>query len=429
MRQLRWIGIVAILISLSVFVAACGGDDDDDDDDVTSADDDDSDGDDDVADDDDDDTSTDDDTTGDDDTASDDDVAPFVEPDEHGPYEVGVRTIYLTDESRYYEDDERARVLPLEIWYPTDEDDGQINTAPDMVGDLPDWALTALELAYQDRFDDLWSLETSAWRDAEISEDQPADGFPVILFSHGLTAIRFQNYTLCEHLASHGFVVVAPDHYGNAIFTNFPGGFKFFDALSFATSYIDRPKDVDFIRERLIDFDDDASSDWYGKLNMEIFGVTGHSYGGMTSLQIGAYRDYAQAIAPLTPGWIGPLPEDFRTPTLLLQSDNDSILPGNMNTTIKEKFDESTMDFKVYIQLQNAGHYAPSDACALFPPFMLTPSVGCDGSQIDPALSNAIVSAYVTAFFKSALLGDTRYDDYLGANHYPDDMEYSATLP
>jgi predicted dienelactone hydrolase len=36
--------------------------------------------------------------------------------------------------------------------------------------------------------------------------------------------VRFQSYFLCEHLASHGFVVVAPDHIGNTtIDLVFPG--------------------------------------------------------------------------------------------------------------------------------------------------------------------------------------------------------------
>jgi len=46
----------------------------------------------------------------------------------------------------------------------------------------------------------------------------PAEGpFPLVLFSHGHTGYAENSAFLMEHLASHGFVVVAPDHTGNTI--------------------------------------------------------------------------------------------------------------------------------------------------------------------------------------------------------------------
>ena len=40
---------------------------------------------------------------------------------------------------------------------------------------------------------------------------------PVVAFSHGFFAIRFQSAFLMEHLARHGFVVIATDHPRNTI--------------------------------------------------------------------------------------------------------------------------------------------------------------------------------------------------------------------
>ena len=347
-------------------------------------------------------------------------------PYKRGPYAVGVTTIYLTDPDRWEMWGLRYRTLPLEIWYPSTGNGGTVNGLPDMIGALPDWGLPVLQAVYGDKFEELWSIQTSALRDAEWAPSN--EPYPVLLFSHGLTAIRFQNYTMCEHLASHGFVVVAPDHYGNAVFVNLPEeAVIFFNPLTFVTSAFDRPSDVKFIYDELQNMTMEDQDFWQPRLDLSRFAVFGHSYGGFTCLEVGPWNDFVQAIAPINPAWIDWYPPNFSKPFFLLQSAHDSIV-GITNPAVKDVFDQAASDDKLYINLLNGGHYNATDACTLLPPSLeMSPSTGCDGSQIDPARANMIVGSYLTAFFKTELVGDGRYDAYLHENHFPDDIDFFTT--
>ena len=47
---------------------------------------------------------------------------------------------------------------------------------------------------------------------------EPLDGrYPLVVFSHGSGGVRFQSYFLAEWLASHGYLVAAPDHAGDTV--------------------------------------------------------------------------------------------------------------------------------------------------------------------------------------------------------------------
>jgi hypothetical protein len=420
MRRLRIAGPATAALCLLFLLVACddgsGGADADDD----AAPDDDSD--DDAGDDSADDSGDD---SGDD---ADDDLGDlfdaYTSPDARGPYAVGVTTIYLVDESRFEAWGMRKRALPLEIWYPSTGEGGRSNALPDMVGALPPWALPLFEGVYGDDFDSLWATTTTALRDAGVLSGHGR--FPVILFSHGYMAIRFQNYTLCEHLASHGFVVVAPDHYGNAIFTNLPpDAIVLINPLTAATSYTDRNEDVAFLFEKLGEMDGEPGGAWEGRLALSKFAVTGHSYGGLTALLAGPSQPFVQAIAPLNPVWLGDFPRVFGKPFLLLQGDQDGVV-GESNAVVKGIFEESASLRKLRVNMPRGGHYSVTDACLLLPPSMRSPITGCDGSMIDTALANTISAAYVTAFFRAVLTDDARYVPYLAENHWPDDIELTT---
>ena len=48
--------------------------------------------------------------------------------------------------------------------------------------------------------------------------------YPVLIFSHGWTGVRTQNTYQAEELASHGYIVIAPDHTYGAGIVVFPDG-------------------------------------------------------------------------------------------------------------------------------------------------------------------------------------------------------------
>jgi predicted dienelactone hydrolase len=346
-------------------------------------------------------------------------------PDALGPYSVGVKTIYLADESRHEIWGDLPRSLPLEIWYPS-AGEGDVNTVETMIGEVPDWAVKAFAEVYGDGIDDLLDLETAAGRNAPILKTP--GGFPLILFSHGLSAIRFQNFTLCEHLASHGFIVVSPDHYANAIFTNIPDvKVVIFNPLSVVAGVIDRPLDVDFIYRSLQELS--INGPWVlPPMDFDRFGVTGHSYGGLTAMLVGPMYDYVDAIAAINPAFFSWYPETFNRPFLMLQSSLDEIV-GQFNEPARQAFQMAGSAHKLYLKLPRGGHYSATDACALLPP-SLTPGRGCNvPNYVTPALANELSAAYITAFFQTFVAEKPQYEPYMLENHYPEELIHKAMWP
>jgi len=345
----------------------------------------------------------------------------YYPPDAPGPYEVGVTTLYVADESRFELWGMRYRTLPLEIWYPSTGDGGRANSMQDMVGEVPAVALPVLLLLYGADFSAFWNAPTSALRDADVLDS--GGPFPVVLFSHGFMGVRFQNFTMAEHLASHGFVVVSVEHYGNAIFVNLPGPPLIpFNPLGSATVSQDRIGDVAFVFGELERMNRDSGGPWHKRLDLDRFAISGHSMGGFTSLAMGPSFDFIKAIAPLAPAWWGDFPQDFSKPFLLLQGEMDTYV-GLMNEPIRELWEEAASPRKIYVNLLHGGHYSPSDACALLPPALGFLMKECEPPVVDYHLANEVMNSYMTAFFKSALLGDDRYDEYLRENHFTDEAE------
>ncbi len=237
---------------------------------------------------------------------------PFI----RGPHPVGVRTVDLTDT-------ERDRTVPVEVWYPA--------TAEHAGRDLDETSQDAFEL-----IPGMPASPQEAVRDAGPLDEA---GFPVV-FSHGNAGHRRQTTHLCTHLASHGYVVAAPDHVGNTTL-DFMGliarGASPEDMLgSMLQSGADRPLDASRALDALVS----------GELGVRSLadgaGMTGHSFGGWTTLQTTARDDRIAAALPLAPGGgrSGELDDtraalrdmlelDWgrRVPTLMIVADEDSVLP------------------------------------------------------------------------------------------------------
>lgn len=151
-----------------------------------------------------------------------------------GPSAVG----YREEEVDYLEPGTGAeRTLRLALWYPTDATEGQ-------------------EVRYQGLFEAPGVLGAVA----------PSPGaHPVVVFSHGHQGFAENSSFLAVHLASHGWVVAAPDHTGNTTFDG-PG--------RTTEIYFQRAHDVgavlDVLPERI------PSAD------LERVVAVGHSFGGYT---------------------------------------------------------------------------------------------------------------------------------------------------
>ena len=136
-----------------------------------------------------------------------DTIAPLApELASYGTYDIGVRTLQVTDRNRpdILNTKEGAptarydRTLTLEIWYPATPLHFGIDLSP----------------STQDTFSVVPNtppLRQAAVRNAAI---QPGR-YPLVLYSHTSLGHRRQSSFLCTHLAGHGYVVAAVDHSGN----------------------------------------------------------------------------------------------------------------------------------------------------------------------------------------------------------------------
>ena len=164
-----------------------------------------------------------------------------------GPYGVG----YAVSDFRYPDPTgEGDRTLHLATWYPS-----------------PDATANA-EIRYRGAFLRSGAVEGAAWADGP---------FPVALFSHGHQGFAEASSFLMGHLASHGWLVVAPDHTGNTTF----------DSADRETPiYYQRPLDVSATLDHVLAWPE-ADADHVVAM--------GHSFGGYTLFAAAGAR-YDEAV-------------------------------------------------------------------------------------------------------------------------------------
>lgn len=176
-------------------------------------------------------------------------VAAPAATDAPGEYAVGLSRLDLRDASR------ENRRLTSDVWYPVARTEGDASTGTK--------------------------------RDARC-----ADGaFPLIIFSHGAGATRQQSTYLTEHWASHGYVVVSPDHQFNTVFDNRDDHRM--------QSGIDRPHDCSFVIDRLLERNGDAADRLHQHIDPRRIGATGHSFGAYTALVLAGATVDAEAASAM----------------------------------------------------------------------------------------------------------------------------------
>jgi predicted dienelactone hydrolase len=249
-------------------------------------------------------------------------VATLDEAMARGPYGVGVTTYELVDESRPTEasgdfagaDD---RKLVTEVWYPADAPAGE----------------------------------------PEVKDAPPAqqDGpYPLIIFAHGFSSLARLSASYGQHLASHGYIVAAPDFPESHLGT--PGGPR----LGAVTN---QSADVSFVIDSLIDFSKQDGHLLEGAVDGETIGVTGHSLGGLTTLLTiyGDSRDErVDAALPiaapgcfLTDETIG----DIDVPLLALGGSEDQLVRPS---TVRQPYDVANQP-RYYVDLIGANHIQFAD--------------------------------------------------------------------
>ncbi|MCO5319208.1 MAG: hypothetical protein M9942_12310 [Microthrixaceae bacterium] len=195
--------------------------------------------------------------------------AAYVGP---GPHGVGVTTISLGDRD-------------MELWYPA---------SPEAVAGQPrdtyyvrDFVAGWLEELLDPEVDPPY--ETAAVRDVAPSPEGP---FPLVLFSHGFAGFRLTSTELTTHLASWGFVVIAPDYLERGL-------------ASVLGDAVAQPRSDTDVADEAIEAARSANAEPGGPLEGVIDGsdvlAFGHSAGGGTSIRL-LERDDVAAAVPMASG-------------------------------------------------------------------------------------------------------------------------------
>ncbi len=274
-------------------------------------------------------------------------AAPALEIVEPGPYRVGVRTIAVTDERR-------DRTLSVDVWFPIADEGTRV--------------------AYQYLLIPGVYYESPVAVVASPPDIAPDGPFPLVVYSHGSGGLRYIASYYTEMLASHGYIVAAPDHTGNTAVDRLAGS-----EAERAVNALNRPQDVAAVIDAMTDPENPETAGFVAALDPERIAVTGHSFGGFTAYAMVAGFDNelgsfdpdprVDAIIPLAPavgGDVDPLLTDERlasitTPQLVIVGTNDRTTPVDPNVTRVWEL-AGSVPFR-RVELVDAQHQSFTDLC------------------------------------------------------------------
>ena len=165
-----------------------------------------------------------------------------------GPYAAGHQATTLTYNQAGTGE---SRTLPVQVWYP----------AIDQGETFASYAVA-----------ELFELDS----DTGLAAPEVVAGVhPVLVYSHGSGGYGSLAYPFAHHFASHGWVVVSPDHVGNTAAD--------FGVRGFLQPAIDRPIDV---REVLDALERGELILPTSSVDTSRTAVMGHSFGGYTTFRL-----------------------------------------------------------------------------------------------------------------------------------------------
>jgi predicted dienelactone hydrolase len=294
-------------------------------------------------------------------------------------------------------------------------------------------------------------LERAAYRDPAV--DLHAGPHPIVAFSHGYMGVRFQSLDIMEHVASHGFVVVAPDHKYNTLLD----GNRDYDAQGM----LERPDDLRYAVDHLLGLGSEP-----GRFNAAFregdYAAIGHSFGAFTVMRLGGGEvdwagmqatceageglgqacgalaeildsddgshgegdDRVVTAIPMAPGiWYAFGPNGIGLESLR----QPFVLGARMDETLEwptegEPTYEAMLPSKRLALFDKAGHYGFSMLCEVVPGFK-PECGGLEAGWEDLDLIHALSNTWIMAHLGEVLLADNRYSPWLlpeSADAWPD---------
>jgi predicted dienelactone hydrolase len=284
-----------------------------------------------------------------------------------GPLEVGVTTIQITTTSVTTG---APRILATQIWYPAKEGTG--------------------------------TPEGAFLRNADVAKGR----HPLVVFSHGSCGVPNQSVFLMEALASRGMIMAAPPHPGNTLADDCdaPGARE--------DAYANRPADVAAVFDRFLALAKDKTSPFHKRVNPKRLGVSGHSFGGQTTLRVAADDGRIKAALALAPSAAPGL--TIRKPLMVMAGELDSLTPFTEDA--EPSYAEGTGP-RWLVKILRAGHCAFIPLCA--EQFC---GAGCEAGTLAPAEANDLVLRYAVPFMLRYLDGDKKAAKALRPDAAPDGL-------
>jgi predicted dienelactone hydrolase len=358
----------------------------------------------------------------------------------YGKYDIGVRTLQVTDKNRLNiiamkEGGPAARydrTLTLEVWYPATLAAGQ-KPFGEYRAITRDPSITT-------------TLVGKAVRDAAPLRNEGA--FPLVIISHGYPGNRFLLSHLGENLASKGFVVASIDHPDST----------YDDQKNFASTLYNRAFDQLFTLSAIARLGQTGSGSILGGLvDADRTGLVGYSMGGYGVVNVvgGGYSkasetftnappnrllaergasnpDYRKSIDPRIKAAIAIAPwgmasgfwdadglSGIRTPILFVAGSSDDVAGYEKGT--KAIYQAAVNADRYLLTFVNANHNAgapipaPAETYAYSERLKSFPYTHYADAVWDTTRMNNILDHYATAYFDLYLKGDRDKQAYLDA--------------
>jgi predicted dienelactone hydrolase len=265
------------------------------------------------------------------------------------------------------------------------------------------------------------------WHDAERDRDVPVKIYypektvatgtpasaPVIVFSHGLGANCESYGYLGQHWAGCGYVSVHLQHPGSddAIWH---GGQEAVRKALGPENALNRVRDVRFGIDRVLALNADAKSPLYRRIDPEQIGVSGHSYGGWTTLaatgaQLRVVNDTladprikaAVAMSPMGPSQVSGALAGIKVPVFEITGTRDDSPIGNSPASERRKvFDNLKSPGSLLVIFKDATH-------------MTFVQLGLFGQSALDAKFKPLICDASTAFWDAHLRGNAAARDWL----------------
>ncbi len=244
-------------------------------------------------------------------------------------------------------------------------------------------------------------------RDAAVLERR----WPLVLFSHGACAFPGQSPFFTEGLASWGFVVAAPPHPGSTIQDP-----TCFSVPGFADSAPNRVADIRFVLDQMLALAKQPGSPFAGRIKRRRIGMSGHSFGGYTTLRVLPEDDRFRAGVALAPAVIASLglglTARVRQPTIVMVGEHDTETP--LDPVGRGAF--ALLDGpRFLVELPNTGHCAFAVGCVA-----AACGAGCEPTALPLEQAHKFTLRYAVPFFLRYVRGRDLFPRALRPGDAPD---------